>query len=241
VDLTSSWDTADCSPSLANLARTGQLLSSLELLMRVRAGPSDSKPILDRIADMKNAIAEVQNALFNFRQALINRRQAIQHLIGLASVRVVQTAVTRGTSIGTLENRTKMYLSADVGVLSAPQLNSVAAYAGVNIYTRPINKNVPLKGLDFRRRFAFNLGITLTSIKKTGIRDDLFSSSAAIAGAGVRVTDAIRVSSGVLIFKELDPNPLLDRSKVTTSPYISVSLDWDVKATLGKLGDTLFK
>ena len=56
-------------------------------------------------------------------------------------------------------------------------------------------------------------------------------------GLGARVTRTLRVSGGVLAFKERDPNPLITKRSVAVVGYMSFSLDLDIaKGLQGDLG-----
>jgi hypothetical protein len=68
-------------------------------------------------------------------------------------------------------------------------------------------------------------------------RDNLFGNQALLAGAGLRITDTIRLGAGALLFKEKDPNPLITRFRVASTYYFSLSFDLNVaKAFKGGLG-----
>jgi hypothetical protein len=108
-------------------------------------------------------------------------------------------------------------------------------YAGTNIYFRPINKAAPLryKG-SFLHRFAVTVGITTTVKDESRRAEDLRTtadqdtSNSLLLGAGFRVTPSLRVGGGVLVFKETDPNPLIDQTSVTMTPYVAFTADVDV-------------
>jgi hypothetical protein len=57
-----------------------------------------------------------------------------------------------------------------------------------------------------------------------------------VLGGGLRLTDSIRVAAGALVFKAFDPNPLIDNKRIRISPFLSFSVDWDVKGTITELG-----
>jgi len=109
-------------------------------------------------------------------------------------------------------------------------------YAGSNIYFRPINKAAPLSYAGtFLHRFALTVGITTTVKDPSRRADDLRSnpddkdaSNSLLLGAGLRITPSLRVGAGVLVFKESDPNPLIEQTSVTATPYVSFTADVDV-------------
>ena len=143
--------------------------------------------------------------------------------------------IIRGATIGmtrVLTGRTQLG-----GLDKAPgeqtALSEVVPALGVNLYLRPINKNVPLrlKG-GFMRRFAFTFGVTSTGIADGGgnpptrsTRDDLVGSNSLLLGAGYRLSGSTRLTTGAIVFYELDPNPLKDDRTVSYSPFIALSFD----------------
>ena len=168
-------------------------------------------------------------------------------LAALADQAVVETrsvVLADATTLANFETNQKNYISLDAGMTWAPELDEVVPYLGTNIYLRPVNRDAPLATLGsfrqtFSRRFALTFGLTASSIADDGgggggggdatpARDDLFASQSLLMGAGLRVTDAIRLGAGALVFKHDDPSPLIDESELATSYYLSLSFDADV-------------
>jgi hypothetical protein len=246
------WDVGPADARLANLARTQAALAEFRgLVARARVdqrfeaagGPSpreldDLRGAVDRAI---SAAAAVQNRLTNFRAALDERQRLITSAVEALVPAARHDVALVGTTIGSFEARAKSYISADAGLVYGFQIDAVAAYFGANFYVRPINKRVPLRCGCLDRRLAFTLGLTASSVGKSGQREDLFGSQSALVGVGLRVTDVLRVSTGALVFQRLDPNPLLDHKLLKASAYLSTSLDWDARSALGKLGEVLFK
>lgn len=150
--------------------------------------------------------------------------------------RVDTSFVIDGRAFSAFQTQQANYISADLGVAFAPELSEVVPALGVNLYLRPINKNVPLrlKG-GFMRRFAFTFGVTSTGIADgggdppaRGTREDLVDSHSLLLGAGFRLSGSTRLTTGAIVFYELDPNPLKDDRSVSYSPFIALSFDWDV-------------
>jgi hypothetical protein len=185
----------------------------------------------------------------NARRALQSRAAALDDLVQTVQIATadVKTADASTTS-GDFKTAQSNYISADTGLLAAPAIDEVVPYAGTNIYFRPVNKNAPLRSLGtfgqtFTRRFALTLGLTASSIQETEdmtiVRDDLFSSQSLVIGAGLRLTDSIRLGAGALVFKEDDPSPLIDDLSVTASYYVSISFDMDIVGLLKGINKVL--
>ena len=58
-----------------------------------------------------------------------------------------------------------------------------------------------------------------------------------LIGAGLRITDMIRLGGGALVFKKDDPSPLITKFDTAVSYYFTVSFDLNVaRAFKGGLG-----
>jgi hypothetical protein len=144
-----------------------------------------------------------------------------------------------GTTVADGATTQNNYISADGGLLYAGDIGHAALFVGSNIYLRPVNKDAPLslKG-SFSRRFAFTVGVTLSTIadENSRTRSDLFANSSLVLGAGIRITQSIRIGGGALIFKESDPNPLVTKKTAAATWYASFSFDINVAKGLQGLG-----
>lgn len=126
------------------------------------------------------------------------------------------------------------YWSADEGVAHAWDLGETFSYTGVNVYFSPVNKKAPLRSFtlseSWRRRFALMVGVSNDDIDIPGVEPH-FGDRFLLLGAGIRLTDHLRFSTGVLLFDETDPDPLVDAKRNEAySPFASFSLDVNVTA-----------
>ena len=88
--------------------------------------------------------------------------------------------------------------SLDLGFAYAPAFEEAFTYVGLNFYLRPVNKQAPLRGLQFKRRFALMFGTTLTGfVLKDNERFGLFGDRMGVAGAGFRFLDCTSSASTV--------------------------------------------
>jgi hypothetical protein len=163
-------------------------------------------------------------------------RTVTNELMTFVELETRTVTVTIGSSVLGADLTRSVYVSLDAGIAYPWRLENMVFYAGTNIYLRPINKAAPLryKGT-FLHRFALTIGITTTVQDKSRRAQDLRAtpdneetSNSLLLGAGFRVTPSIRVGGGVLVFKESDPNPLIEQSSVSTTPYVSFAADVDV-------------
>jgi hypothetical protein len=139
------------------------------------------------------------------------------------------------------------YLGLDFGNAYIYNFSRFQTYYGINIYLRPVNKNIPLSRYKnikdfFLVRTSLLLGLTFSSIEKIGIRKGIVSDKGVIIGTGFRIVSFFRVNGGGLIYYRYPANPLLDPEKYSAaiSPFISASFDLDMEALLGAVGKSIF-
>jgi hypothetical protein len=168
-------------------------------------------------------------------------REVSQQVLQRVELEAREVTVGLGSSVLTADMNRNAYVSLDLGMAYAWDLQNLVFYAGTNIYFRPINKNAPL-GRNFWRRFALTIGIT-TSVKDESRRaDDLRTSTGSdgtnslLIGGGFRVTPSIRLGAGALVFKESETNPLVTQTSVAATPYVSMALD----VNLGQIFRSMF-
>jgi len=197
-------------------------------------GSEELKTLNGWVTDLQQLINSAQTYGLHYDRM----RNAAAALLTFVALEARAVMVTLGSSVLSADLARSAYVSLDAGIAYPWRLESMVFYAGTNIYFRPINKAAPLryKGT-FLHRFALTVGLTSTvtdeSRRASDLRttDDDDTSNSLLLGAGVRVTPSLRVGAGVLVFKESDPNPLIDQSSVAVTPYVSFTADVDV-ATL---------
>lgn len=242
-------DVGDVDLLLRNYADTGD---SLIQLINVLAGvgktpgmvPSMSANQVKQVADLADPLALVGRArqvtrtigeqLLSFRGWLEARSKAITGAVAIVSAeaefRVSADIVRTVEDVETIKTN---YVSIDAGLLVGLPVNELLPYAGANIYLRPVNPTASLKTKgSFSRRFSLTVGLTLASIAKENEREDLFGSQALVLGAGLRLTPVIRFSSGALLFKSLDPNPLITKSHTGAAWYFALSADYNIASAI---------
>jgi len=161
-------------------------------------------------------------------------RLKADELIGEIALEARAIRVSLGSSVLSADLNRNAYVSLDAGIAYPWDLETMAFYAGTNIYFRPINKNAPLrlKG-SFSRRFAITIGVTSSVSDQSRRASDLRSSSnSLLLGAGLRLTPSLRAGGGVLVFKESDINPLITQTSVAVTPYVALAFDVNVGAML---------
>jgi hypothetical protein len=201
--------------------------SILSLQSKLKADVDAMEAVRLKAQAIRSTLAE--------RVALL--KQLSEGLAAEARENVFLTASPRDTYVA----RAMWYISVDLGLAYAWDVEGVFPYVGTSFAIRPVNKSRRLQGWDLSRRCALLIGLTASSVqRKAGervLRDDLFATSAGLLGAGIRLTDYIRVSAGALLYRKNDPNPLINDMRITADPFVSLSFDWDIKGSLGKLGN----
>jgi hypothetical protein len=130
--------------------------------------------------------------------------------------------------------RAVLYISADVGgvlpVFPSGGGADVSAFIGVNVYFTAVDKNVPLaEDGGFLKRFSLTAGWTLNDIRDaSGSARGALGGKGLMAGAGLRVTDYLRVGGGAMFVTQRDANPLVSSTHLRLAPYGAVSIDVDV-------------
>lgn len=142
------------------------------------------------------------------------------------NVSATATAITDGKN---------PYVGVDAGIAYVFRLDKPAVYAGANLYAVPVNKDqkIPHGGIEgFLKRTSLVLGLATTidgTTGWTGVGNPLI-------GVGYRVSRYMKFSGGIVGFKLKDPNLLIEKQRVKTEPFFSISIDTDLKTLLGGFG-----
>jgi hypothetical protein len=236
-------DPAQAETLASNYAASSQALTALAGLVHKTAGAPPSAP-LSRAANLAFALSGMAE---NLQTALVERSAALDELADRVKIEAAGVEVVDGSTTGNFATSQTNYISADAGLVFAPELKTGVTYVGMNFYWRPVNKDANLSQLGnfrqtFSRRFANTLGLTVQSVADGGsgapqTRKDLFGSQALILGGGLRVTNSFRLGAGAVVFRKKDRDPLVSSYSLTTTYYFTLSFDLNVaKAFQGGLG-----
>jgi len=209
--------------------------------LRAGLGADDVAALRELIDPRQGPVTRAGNLAFtlsglaqNLQASLIERAAALDSLADKVRLEAAGVQVVDGSTTGNFATAQNNYISADAGLVFAPELNTGVSYIGMNFYFRPVNKNADLSRFgSFGRRFALTLGLTVQSLADGGsgaaqTRDDLFGNQSLILGGGLRVTNSLRIGTGAVVFKERDPNPLVGKYSLTTTYYFTLSFDLNV-------------
>jgi hypothetical protein len=142
------------------------------------------------------------------------------------------------SEVFSFETRAKLRVTPDFGYLGygfQKDFNGITPYLGFQIEFRYFDKNIPFQLIPNKtigHRLSFFSGVTLASLKKENKREDFFSNKSLISGLGFRLSNALRITGGAILFNREDYNPLVDNKKLTLTPCLGLSIDLSIKQLL---------
>ena len=146
--------------------------------------------------------------------------------------------LSSSTEVVDFDTRTGFTITADFGYIYygfQEDFSSMTPYVGFELEFRYFDKNIPfnlIRPKTIWHYLSFTTGLTLTSIKKDGKRDDFFASKSLLTGIGFRLSSATRVTAGAMWFNREDVNPVLDKKHLAVTPYIGLSIDLKLKSLM---------
>ena len=203
----------------------------------------DVTPRVNLVYQATRFLGDAVTNLQSLQRLLEERSADIGDWVRQVLVEERASLVVGATTVADYDTRAKWYMSADIGS-GISELEDFFTYVGWNIYLRPVNKKAHLSwaarpfgvGEELLRRFSFTLGVVQTGFdEKDGQFKGVIGGNAAVLGAGFRINDSLRFSVGGLLFESQNPDPLIDSSKLEWSPYMAISVDWNIGASLSGL------
>jgi hypothetical protein len=259
--LDESWAPADLDVRRANLKATldafGELHSLVSEIGRsqelrtLAAGPDADLTSLND--DLRFVVAQLEGAIQlmdDLSGRLSRRQELLTELVSALRKEVVVTHLVEGTTNAAFDVRVNWYMGMDLGAAWSRDIEDIFTYVGANIYFRPVNKKAPLRWSDFRKgqaaselmkRLSITLGVTVNELVRDGqfqglsqdkLTQGLIADRPMVVAAGFRLSDFFRLSAGALVFKDRNPDPLVDERRLAWSPLVSLSIDWDVRNSL---------
>ena len=205
--------------------------------------------VAQQVERVRQALLEARGALINTQRVLTVRSGLIADAANGITADIIEVIQIEGTSTAAWETRARSYVSVDVGVVWSQPIESFFFYVGANFYLGPVNKKAPLRWSEpgnFRKRFAFTVGMPINSFSDTQTQTTLTAGDVSLTGvlgdrplllgAGLRINDLVRVTSGTVLFRVKSPNPLIAREELDFAWYLGMSIDWDLRGMFAELG-----
>ena len=185
---------------------------------------------------------------FEIDNLIASRQAVINILISKVIPHVIKLDAIVSTYRADFVKNSKFYITLDAGLAYVWRIDRVLFYSGTNIYFRPVNKNIPLSSYKRFRDFmgvraSLLIGVTFSDFEKPNVRKGLIGNSALVLGGGFRINQFLKLNAGTMLYYRYSENPLIskDRLYTTFSPFVSLSLDLDVKSLVGGIGTSIFK
>jgi hypothetical protein len=224
----------------------------------LQGAPNPNAVTLDQFTAVAQQVERVRSALevarfqlTTVQELLTTRAAAITAFANRFAAELVDVIEIDGDTTATWDTRTRSYVSADVGVAWSDPIQSFFFYVGANFYLGPVNKKAPLRWSEpgnFRKRFAlmaaiplnsFNLSQAQTTLSAGGVTlKGVLGDRPLLLGAGVRINDLVRVTSGAVLFRVQDPNPLIATERLDYAWFLAFSIDWDLRGMFAELQPT---
>jgi hypothetical protein len=145
------------------------------------------------------------------------------------------------TNVLDFDTRTGYTITPDFGYVYygfQDNFSAMTPYIGFQLEFRYFDKNIPFNMIHPKsiwHYLSFCSGVTMTSLKKEGKRDDLFAGKSLLMGLGVRLSSATRITFGGILFNKEDVNPLKDNKHTIATPFIGISIDLKLKSIISDL------
>lgn len=254
IPLEEAWEPDDLKARRENIDLTISQLRKLRALIvdLQEEGLEAEVGIDDGLAGLKSIVAAAINELDFLKidfdaveDALKERSKSTEALVTDLEKDEVIRILVEGTTLASFETRANWYTGMDLGFAWSPDIEDIYTYVGANFYFRPVNKKAHLRWSDFRwrqlkselaKRLSVTLGITVRDLMKDGqfqgveLQDEigLIANKPLVVSTGFRLSDFVRISAGALVFKDKNPDPLVNESKLAWLPLVSLSIDYDV-------------
>ncbi|MEM9077668.1 MAG: hypothetical protein AAGC43_11535 [Bacteroidota bacterium] len=142
------------------------------------------------------------------------------------------------TYILSFKDRIKLKFTPDVGLVNygfQNGFNEVSPYLGFHFNLSYLDKDIPFSSISNKNIWDYlsiNLGWAFNSIEEEGKREGLIENGSLMTGLGVRINHTFRITLGKNWFYKLDENPISNNRSITSSNYVGLSIDFEVKDLL---------
>lgn len=225
-------DTSDFQQRIENLTINQGIYDTLfyQLTQAQLAGNNSVlSQLMTNIDSINVAIAKSRTVISNQVKRIAKNTQALPKLIK-------DDWVLSGNDFTDLTAKSRYLLVPDLGITSMflggrDRVHFVPRpFLGTNIYFRPVDKTLREKSLpdrDWRRLLSLQIGLTYGNFESTEF-SNLFSDFSILVGPSLKLNRTFRLTSGTVLYKTTDKNPLKSATKVAASFYFAFSFDIDI-------------
>jgi hypothetical protein len=229
-------------------------------LLSIKNDQTKSKILTDAHLDINTTIQHVKNLLDKLKTNFgnINDFNDVNLKLDIAYANATfdfkgafpLTITVPGKTTADFVTRGEWYITADLGFafVKLHPTNSLKPYLGVNFNLFPINRQADYSiahaissghPSDILKGISIVTGLSVTGFGSTDKYNDLFGNTSLLTGIGIRITDGVRITYGRFWAYQKSVNPLLNNTRLITDPYISLSLDWDLRSWLKSFGKNI--
>jgi hypothetical protein len=166
-----------------------------------------------------------------------------------------ENTLQTNTLMSTISSEASRLVIPDFGLVMGiqPGNNFLRPFVGANINFAPVNKDIRTRYMSnglapgvrrplryIRQHFSVMLGLSIGSIKVENKRDDLLSGFNVLTGISYRPGRIARISSGILWYNSVNPNPIVSNEKMAGLWYCSISFDIEIKKAGGSTFNKIF-
>ena len=136
------------------------------------------------------------------------------------------------------------YFSLDVGLGNGPVFEKYFTYQALNLYAVPVNKRADISAYPWGRRqlkrTSLLVGLTSTGIDEEETGDKkLFAAGSLVGGIGYRFHRFVKLNVGVLTFRQVDANPVVQKTRIKSTFFAALSIDINVAKAFKDIGSAL--
>lgn len=230
-----------------NIDKSIKLLDSQAQQIQQLKSISDSEFVS---AFLENSFKPIFNRLKSHQEALDSLyKNAFKKLTPDFTFAQLISARTSGTEVKTKNGQ---QIVPDFGLINIIAFQNDGTtkyiprpYLGVNFhFGGGIDKSIRLRDVPeatrnrFWLRTSISLGVTIGNINEGGF-SDFYNGFSPAVGLNYRISDQIRLGAGLILLREENRNPLIDKKNIEPATFINLTLDFGIFSELGKVASKL--
>lgn len=240
----------DLSKRTANLDSSVRYLGQLQRALYLLT-PTGDASVAASLTSIEVWIAQLQTSR-GLLENMIQQRKTIEDKIMdnyFDGMGFTYTQVLGGNTYLNFETRNKLLLTPDFGVVT-PSISGegkgldygIIPYLGFHVNLMAVDKDIVYKSYrkHLLQRLSLMVGWSLVNLAKADKYDNFFEKSALLTGAGYRLNNVIRITTGAAWLFRLGVDQRGDPTrKLKAAPYLGLSFDLNIKQYLNGFTDLL--